>query len=118
VRVLAVKFADRQKASTALRRIRQRIDLAPRDAAIAPLGELGGDGNGETLLAGRFADEEVTEVRRLLHDEGGEIMANVDERWTQPWRPATEGESCRGAPSGRRGKREAWTPANGSSRAS
>jgi hypothetical protein len=59
--------------------------LEPQDAAVAPLGMPGKSDDGEAVLAGRFPDEQLSEVRQLLHEEGGEIVANVDESWTRPW---------------------------------
>jgi hypothetical protein len=72
VRVLAAKFPERNRASAVLSRLEYALAIHPPDVAIAPLGEPGSDIAGETLLAGHF------------NDGGGEVVANVDERWTVP----------------------------------
>jgi hypothetical protein len=84
VRVLAAKFPERNRASAVLSRLEYALAIHPPDVAIAPLGEPGSDIAGETLLAGHFPDERLPEVIRLVHDGGGEVVANVDERWTVP----------------------------------
>ena len=35
------------------------------------------------VLAGRFADDSADTVVALVREAGGEIVANVDETWTQ-----------------------------------
>lgn len=97
MRVLAARFADRRGASAALRRLQQKMALQPFDAAVAPLGIPGQADHGEAVLAGRFPDERLSEIRQLVHEEGGEIVANVDERWTRPLRRSGRGAGT-GAP--------------------
>jgi hypothetical protein len=94
MRVLAARFRDRRGASVALRQLQRRMALSEQDVGIAPLGMPGEADHGEAVLAGRFPEDRLAEVRELVHEAGGEIVANVDERWTQPWRqrsnPATD----------------------------
>ena len=84
MRVLAARFPDRRKASTVLGTLHRRFPVDPRDVAIAPLGIPGEASNGDTLLAGRFPDELTDSVSRIVHEAGGEIVADVDEAWTRP----------------------------------
>jgi hypothetical protein len=84
MRVLAAKFPDRSRASDVLNRLYRMPGISPPDVAIAPLGIPGKMTNNETLLAGRFADERTDEVAKLVREAGGEIVADVDERWTRP----------------------------------
>lgn len=64
--------------------LRRRLALDPPDVDIAPLGVPGKESTTDTLLAGRFADEQAPEVAELVRECGGEIVANVDESWTRP----------------------------------
>ncbi|HWH24234.1 MAG TPA: hypothetical protein VNW68_05000 [Candidatus Limnocylindria bacterium] len=86
MRVVAAKFPDRTRATRALGQLRRELPVDPRDVAIAPLGIPGKRSNGDTVLAGRFPDERRAELGRLVRDAGGEILADVDERLTKPWR--------------------------------
>lgn len=88
MRVLAARFPDRERASAALGDLLRRFPLPPTDVGIAPLGTGGGDGTRDaTLLAGRFPEEKRAEVDRVVREAGGEIVADVDERWTRPHVP-------------------------------
>ena len=84
MRVLAAKFADRRRASTALGALHLRFPVDPQDVAIAPLGIPGQATNGDTVLAGRFPEELTDQVSKLVNEAGGEIVADVDEAWTRP----------------------------------
>lgn len=84
MRVLAVRFPDRQHAAAVLDRLQHTLDVTPPDVAIAPLGASDGRDGSQTLLAGRFPEERLPEVTRLVREQGGEIVADVDERWTRP----------------------------------
>jgi hypothetical protein len=85
VRVLAARFRDRQTASAALDALRRRLALADEDAAIAPLGTPGARDEGEaTLLAGHFHETQVALVHSTVTHAGGDVVADVDERWTRP----------------------------------
>ena len=81
MRVLAVAFRDGTAADRVLRELRRRYALAPDDAAVAPLGS--GLFRASTVLAGRFPDELVPEVRDTVAAAGGEVVTEVDERWTR-----------------------------------
>jgi hypothetical protein len=86
---LAARFPDRQRASAALDALRQCLALADDDAAIAPMGSPGaGNGGEETLLAGRFRENQVPLVHSTVTRGGGDVVADVDERWTRPRAPA------------------------------
>jgi len=88
VRVLAVRFPDKERASTALDLLRERLRLSDGDAAIAPMGTPGEvTGPGQTLLAGHFPEDQTGLVRTLVRQSGGEVVADVDEQWTRPPRP-------------------------------
>lgn len=91
MRVLAARFSDRRGAATALRKLRRTMALSEQDVDVAPLGIPGQAEHGEAVLAGRFPDDRLAEVRELVRQAGGEIVANVDERWTLPWRTRTNG---------------------------
>ena len=65
------------------------MTLADDDAAIAPLGTPGaGDRGEETLLAGRFPENQVALVHSTVTHAGGDVVADVDEQWTLPRAPA------------------------------
>jgi hypothetical protein len=89
MRVLAAKFADRRIASAVRELLRRRMNLAAPDVEIAPLANVQEPSTDDTLLAGRFSDHDVPEVAQLVHKAGGEIVADVDERWTLPRSPMT-----------------------------
>jgi hypothetical protein len=84
MRVLAARFPDREHAAAALENLHRRFALRPDDAGIAPLGIPGEKSRDDTLLAGRFPEDGRAEVDRLVREAGGEIVADVDERWTRP----------------------------------
>lgn len=87
MRVLAARFPDRERASAALGDLQRRFPLRPSDVGIAPLGTPADDTHDATLLAGRFPEEKRAEVDRVVREAGGEIVADVDERWTRPHVP-------------------------------
>jgi hypothetical protein len=82
MRVLAVAFAERSAAIRALDALRLRYGLEPTDASVAPLGSDGAS-TARTVVAGRFRDEVVDDVRRYVTELGGEVVSDVDERWTR-----------------------------------
>ena len=86
MRVLAAQFEDREIASRVLERLRARFELGPDDAQIAPLGVGSGARAAATLLAGRFREGRVDEIRALVEAEGGTVIADIDEGWTKPAR--------------------------------
>lgn len=83
MRVLAARFPNRERASAALGSLHHRFQLSPPDVAIAPMGVPGEVSRNDTLLAGRFSEDRTDDVCRLIHEAGGEVVANVDERWTR-----------------------------------
>ena len=84
MRVMAARFPDRERASAALEQMHRRFALPPTDVAMAPLGIPGEATDGDTLVAGRFPDDGTAVVDRLVREAGGEIVADIDERWTKP----------------------------------
>lgn len=84
MRVLAARFPEPRRAVAVLDVLRDRLNVARRDAAVAPLGTLGSEPANEAVLAGRFPDEQASYVVDLVHRAGGEVVTNVDERWTRP----------------------------------
>src|SRR5688572_25410268 len=83
MRVVAAKFADRRIASAVGDILRRRMHLAPFDVDIAPLAAEEPTTD-DTVLAARFPDQVAGEATAFLRDAGGEIVANVDERWILP----------------------------------
>lgn len=67
-----------------LRWLHDRLNVAPRDADVAPLGTPGQPASNDALLAGRFPDDQASLVMDYVRRAGGEVVANVDERWTRP----------------------------------
>lgn len=66
-----------------LHSLRDRLNIAPLDADVAPLGTPGQPATNDALLAGRFPDEQAALVMDLVRRAGGEVVANIDERWTR-----------------------------------
>jgi hypothetical protein len=83
MRVLAATFEREDAARAVLSSLRRRFDLSRRDASVAPLGT---DRPEPSLyvLAGRFYDQRVSEVRRLVEAHGGRVVQDVDEARTLP----------------------------------
>lgn len=96
MRVLAARFPDRLHASAVLDVLRRQLNVDPPDVDIAPLGVPGQSTTTETVLAGKFADDTASKVAELVRRWGGEIVANVDERWTRPRYSASGGNSITG----------------------
>jgi len=84
MRILAARFPDQHIATTVRDLLRHRLHLEHPDVDIAPLGMPSEPETTDTLLAGRVPDEQAAEVTELVRQNGGEVVANVDERWTMP----------------------------------
>ena len=84
MRVLAASFADREAAVRVLDALRERYELSPDDAAVAPLGLGASSTHPFTVLAGRFQEDRIDAVRELGEGHGGEIVVVVDEVATRP----------------------------------
>ena len=80
MRVVAARFAEPYQASAARDLLERELDVA--DLAVAPLAHPGEPGSAEAVLAGRVPDDQAPIVAQLVERVGGEIVANVDERWT------------------------------------
>jgi hypothetical protein len=83
VRVIAATFKDEESAGCALSELREAYDLAEDDAELAPLGVAGTESEDALVLAGRFRDERVEPIRRLVEEHGGSVVVNVDEAITR-----------------------------------
>ena len=84
LRVLAARFREPRRAAAVLDVLQDKLHVAPPDVAIAPLGTPGQPSANDAVLAGRFPDEQARVVVELVRGAGGEMVANVDERWTKP----------------------------------
>jgi hypothetical protein len=80
MRVIAATFSEPSQASAA-REVLQR-ELDPTELEVAPLAHPGEPTHGEAVLAGRFSDDVALDAVRLVVRAGGEIVANIDVRWT------------------------------------
>lgn len=80
MRVVAARFSKPSQASAA-RDLLCR-ELNPPDVEVAPLAHPGEALTGDALLAGRFPDEVAPDAVRLVVRAGGEIVVDIDERWT------------------------------------
>jgi hypothetical protein len=98
MRVLAARFPNRERASLALGRLHRRFRLGPLDVGIAPLGIPGERSESETVLAGRFPENRMAEVGRVVREAGGEIVADVDESRTRPRQAAPRDADSRRVP--------------------
>jgi hypothetical protein len=82
MRVLAAAFESATAARSVLEELRRRYRLRPTDVSIAPLGT--GDGAvARTVLAGRFYDDAVSDIEATVERHGGQVVSDVDERWTR-----------------------------------
>ena len=87
MRVVAARFGDPAAARHVLEELRSRYELSREDAEIAPLGTpADAEDDRALVLAGRFYDERVGEVRRLVEHYGGQVVADIEEGATRPRR--------------------------------
>ncbi len=84
MRVIAARFVGAEAASRAISRMRSQFDLGPGDVGIAPLGGADQPLEAKVLLAGRFRESRLDEIRRIIQRDGGEIVADLDEGQTRP----------------------------------
>jgi len=64
--------------------MRAQLDLGPTDVGIAPLGGADQPLGTTFLLAGRFQESRLEEIRGIIERDGGEIVADLDEGRTRP----------------------------------
>jgi len=83
MRVLAAAFGDAGVAQGALDELRRRHGLRQDEASLAPLGDDGS--SSRTVLAGRFRESDLDDVRTTIAEFGGEVVSDVDERWTRTY---------------------------------
>jgi len=96
MRVVAARFSEPDQASAARDLLARELEHA--DVAVAPLGHPGEATYGDALLAGRFPDEQAPVVVELVQRAGGEIVADIDERWTGMASASTSGNAAFAAP--------------------
>jgi len=84
VRVIAARFMEAEAASRVVSRMKARLDLGPDDVGIAPLGGADQPQGAQVLLAGRFREARLDEIRSIIERHGGEIVADLDEGRTKP----------------------------------
>jgi hypothetical protein len=82
MRVIGATFSDRGDAERALAGLQETFEVGPNDASLALLGSSADRGD-LTLLAGRFPDERIQEVRQSIVSSGGKIVTDVDEAATR-----------------------------------
>jgi hypothetical protein len=80
MRVVAARFPEPSQASAARDLLQRELENA--DVKVAPLGHPGEAGSGDAVLAGRFPEEVVDIAVELVESAGGEIVADIDERYT------------------------------------
>jgi hypothetical protein len=111
MRVLAATFDREDAARAVLNTLRRRFDLSRRDASVAPLGSDDPRERGFFLLAGRFYDQRVAEVHRLVESFGGRVVEDIDEVRTQPGL-AGAARSAQPSESGRTFGTQTWRATN------
>lgn len=84
MRVIAARFMEADAASRAVSRMKARFDLGPSDVGIAPLGGADQPVGARVLVAGRFREARLDEIRSIIARDGGEIVADLDEGRTRP----------------------------------
>ena len=80
MRVVAARFSETERASAAKDLLVHELDVP--DVAVAPLAHPGEPLGGDALLAGRFPDDLANAAVDIVERAGGEIVADIDERWT------------------------------------
>jgi hypothetical protein len=84
VRVIAARFREAGAVSRAVSRLRSVLDVGPDDVGTAPLGGVDQPQDAKYLLAGRFRESRLDEIRSIIEADGGEIVADLDELRTRP----------------------------------
>lgn len=84
MRVIAARFREAGSVSRALARLKAHLDLGPDDVGVAPLGSVDQPRDADFLLAGRFRESRLSEIRSIIERDGGEIVADLDEGRTRP----------------------------------
>ncbi len=82
MRVLAAAFEDPSVARHVLDELRHRYGLRPTDVSMAPLGS-GDQRPPLVVVAGRFYDEVVSDIHATVRRHGGQVVSDIDERWTR-----------------------------------
>ena len=82
MRVVAARFSESSQASAARDMLEREVDHAGIE--VAPLAHPGEEAKGDALLAGRFTDAQAQIAVKLVQRAGGEVVVDIDERWTGP----------------------------------
>src|SRR3954466_7437153 len=80
MRVVAARFSEPSQASAARDLLERAVDHASLE--VAPLGHPGEEISGDAVLAGRFPDEAAPAAVAIVERAGGEVVVDIDERWT------------------------------------
>ena len=84
MRVVAAMFPGQDEASAARETLRRQLNVTGEDVGVAPFAPLNRGEPDGVLLAGRFPDEAINHVTQIIESAGGEVVADVDEKWTGP----------------------------------
>lgn len=84
MRVIAARFREAGAVSRAVSLLRSVLDVGPDDVGTAPLGGVDQPQDAKFLLAGRFRESRLDEIRSIIEHGGGEIVADLDEGRTRP----------------------------------
>ena len=76
MRVLGYRFDRDADAERAQRLLVNRFQMGPTDARLAPLADDG------SVLGVRVVEDNLTDVKQILRESGGEPVVDVDEAWT------------------------------------
>jgi len=76
MRVLGYSFRRDGDAERARRELVTRFQLSSSDARLAPLADDG------SVLGVRVVEDDLTDVKQILQENGGEPVVDVDEAWT------------------------------------
>jgi hypothetical protein len=97
--IVGARFRALAGARAALRAVRAAVSVPPGDAGVRPLGSTGYETPFEGfVVAGRFEDEDVPTVVRLLHANGGRV---IERRRDLPRRLSARAPRICGRPSSR-----------------
>jgi hypothetical protein len=79
MRIFAASFLTEESAVQALEALDRQFH-ASSSIRIAPFGHTGGAQGPSMLLAGRFEDHVIDAVRAAVHELGGTVLVDAEER--------------------------------------